>query len=49
MKHWRLDKPVSRQQDIGLGGRGLRQLKEHASRLGQALGRVEDNVLQVAR
>jgi hypothetical protein len=46
VRHHRLDQPVSRQQDIGLGGDGLRQLEEDAGGLGKALRREEYGVLQ---
>lgn len=47
VRHHGLDEPVSRQQDIGLGGDGLRQLEEDAGGLGEALRREEDGVLQL--
>ena len=45
--HDGLNKPVSREEDIGLGGDGLGQLEEEAGGLGQALRREEDGVLEL--
>lgn len=49
VRHKRLDEPVSRKEDIGLGGDGLGELEEDAGGLGQALGREEDGILQLDR
>ena len=47
--HDGLNEPVSREEDIGLGGDGLGQLEEEAGGLGQALRREEDGVLELNR
>lgn len=46
-KRPRLCQPVSGQHHVRLGGDGLWQLQEHAGGLGQALGHVEYDILQV--
>ncbi len=45
--HYGFYEPVSREEDIGLGGDGLGQLEEEAGGLGQALRREEDGVLEL--
>lgn len=49
MGHQRLNQPIPRKNDIGLGRDTLGKLQEHASSLRQALSGDEDALLHVLR
>lgn len=49
MSHRRVYHPIPRQQDIGLRRYRLGQLQEPAGRLGQALCRNEDGLMEILR